>query len=180
MTKARTLADYVPFDSTGVLTSASSLDATKLSGSLPELDGSALTNLPAGGVSNLASTTFTTQTWTSVSGNSVKNQDHTSNLAVGKYLVHIRTRGASNADTNGMQVAANATNNHTGITMYSMGDSFGGGQGTRATVSGRYELWDVTAATNSFRSNHANNSMWSSAHQSIPSLSGSITAMRIT
>lgn len=47
MTKARTLADFTPFDSSGVLTSASTLDATKLSGALPVLDGSALTNLPA-------------------------------------------------------------------------------------------------------------------------------------
>ena len=45
MTKARTLAS---FDATGVLTSTSTLDATKLSGALPVLDGSALTNLPAG------------------------------------------------------------------------------------------------------------------------------------
>jgi len=54
MTKARTLADYVPFDSTGVLTSSSSLDATQLTGSLnaaqltgdlPALNGSALTNV---------------------------------------------------------------------------------------------------------------------------------------
>ena len=48
MTKARTLAD---FDSTGVLTSASTLDATKLSGNLPALNGSSLTNLPAGATS---------------------------------------------------------------------------------------------------------------------------------
>ena len=47
MTKARTLADFVPFDSTGVLTSTSSLDAAQLTGNLPALDGSALTNLPA-------------------------------------------------------------------------------------------------------------------------------------
>ena len=177
MTKARTLAS---FDSTGVLTSTSTLDATKLSGILPALNGSALTDLPAGGVSNLASTTFNTQTWTSVAGNSVESEEHTSNLAMGKYLVHIRTVGSATTDTNGMQVGAYATSNHTGITKYFMGHSFGGGQGTRSTVSGRYELWDVTSATNSFRSSHANNSMWSSAHQSIPSLSGSITAMRIT
>lgn len=170
MTKARTLAD---FDS-------SSINASVLTGTLPALNGSALTGLPAGGVSNLASTTFNTQTWTSVAGNSVQNEDHTSNLAVGKYLVHIRTVGSSTTDSNGMQVGAYATSNHTGITMYFMGHSFGGGQGTRSTVSGRYELWDVTSATNSFRSSHANNSMWSSAHQSIPSLSGFITAMRIT
>ena len=49
MTKARTLADYVPFDSTGVLTSSSSLDATQLTGTLPALNGSALTNLPSSG-----------------------------------------------------------------------------------------------------------------------------------
>ena len=42
MTKARTLAD---FDSSGVLTSTSSLDATKLTGTLPALNGSALTNV---------------------------------------------------------------------------------------------------------------------------------------
>lgn len=46
MTKARTLAD---FNSAAVLTSTSSLDATKLTGNLPALNGSALTNLPAGG-----------------------------------------------------------------------------------------------------------------------------------
>ena len=46
MTKARTLAN---FDSSGVLTSTSSLDATKLTGALPALNGSALTNLAAGG-----------------------------------------------------------------------------------------------------------------------------------
>ena len=177
MTKARTLAD---FDSSTALTGNINL-ATQVTGLLPLANGgTGATSVPAGGVSNLASTTFNTQTWTSVSGNSVQNEDHTSNLAVGKYLVHIRTRGSSNADTNGIQVSAYPTSNHIGITMYSMGDSFGGGQGTRSTVSGRYELWDVTSATNSFRSSHANVSMWSSAHQSIPSLSGSITAMRIT
>jgi len=48
MTKARTLADYVPFDSTGLLTSDSALDATKLTGDLPALDGSALTGLDTG------------------------------------------------------------------------------------------------------------------------------------
>lgn len=42
MTKARTLAD---FDTAGVLTSASTLDATQLSGNLPALNGSALTNV---------------------------------------------------------------------------------------------------------------------------------------
>jgi len=46
MTKARTLAS---FDATGVLTSTSTLDATKLSGTLPALNGSALTDLPAVG-----------------------------------------------------------------------------------------------------------------------------------
>ena len=46
MTKARTLAD---FDSSGVLTSTSSLDATKLTGNLPALNGASLTDLPAGG-----------------------------------------------------------------------------------------------------------------------------------
>ena len=46
MTKARTLADL---DASGVLTSASTLDATKLSGVLPALDGSALTSLPSSG-----------------------------------------------------------------------------------------------------------------------------------
>ena len=50
MTKARTLADFVPFDSTGVLTSTSSLDAAQLTGNLPALDGSSLTNLPADGI----------------------------------------------------------------------------------------------------------------------------------
>ena len=46
MTKARTLAN---FDSSGVLTSTSSLDASLLTGALPALNGSALTNLAAGG-----------------------------------------------------------------------------------------------------------------------------------
>jgi hypothetical protein len=46
MTKARTLAN---FDSSGVLTSTSSLDASLLTGALPALNGSALTNLTAGG-----------------------------------------------------------------------------------------------------------------------------------
>ena len=46
MTKARTLAT---FDSTGLLTSSSSLDATKLTGNLPALNGSALTDLAGGG-----------------------------------------------------------------------------------------------------------------------------------
>ena len=43
MTKARTLAD---FNASGVLTSASTLDATKLTGNLPALSGASLTNLP--------------------------------------------------------------------------------------------------------------------------------------
>tara|TARA_B110000879_G_C10933600_1_gene416976 strand:+ start:53 stop:646 length:594 start_codon:yes stop_codon:yes gene_type:complete len=46
MTKARTLANL---DSSGVLTSTSSLDATKLTGALPALNGASLTDLPAGG-----------------------------------------------------------------------------------------------------------------------------------
>lgn len=48
MTKARTLAD---FNASGVLTSTSTLDATKLSGNLPALDGSALTSLTSGNLS---------------------------------------------------------------------------------------------------------------------------------
>ena len=44
MTKARTLAN---FNTTGVLTSTSSLDATKLTGALPALNGSSLTNVEA-------------------------------------------------------------------------------------------------------------------------------------
>ena len=47
MTKARTLAN---FDSSGVLTSTSSLDATKLTGALPALNGSALTGLADNGI----------------------------------------------------------------------------------------------------------------------------------
>lgn len=77
MTKARTLADFVPFDSTGVLTSTSSLDATKLTGTLPALNGSALTNLPAGGTNTpnfratLSSSTsaLSASTWTKISPN---------------------------------------------------------------------------------------------------------------
>ena len=73
MTKARTLAD---FDTSGVLTSASTLDATKLSGTLPALNGSALTNLPAGGETNspyfsakkASDQTITRNTMTDVSG----------------------------------------------------------------------------------------------------------------
>ena len=45
MTKARTLANYTPFDSSGVLTSTSSLDASLLTGNLPALNGAALTGL---------------------------------------------------------------------------------------------------------------------------------------
>ena len=49
-------------DSTGsILDSTSTLDATKLSGALPAIDGSALTNLPGGGkVLQVVSTTSTT------------------------------------------------------------------------------------------------------------------------
>jgi len=47
MTKARTLAD---FDSSGVLTSTSSLDATKLTGNLPALNGGSLTGLTTGAI----------------------------------------------------------------------------------------------------------------------------------
>ena len=174
MSKAFTLATLATSDLATQTDLASYATSSELT---TAIDGIVI---PEGGISNLTSTTLNTQTWTGVSGNSVQNEDHTSNLAVGKYLVHIRTRGSSNSDTNGMQVSAYPTSNHVGITMYSMGDDFGGGRGTRATVSGRYELWDVTSATNSFRSNHANVSMWSSGHQSIQTLSGSVTAMRIT
>ncbi len=50
MSKAFTLAG---FDSSTALTSASTLDATKLSGTLPALDGSALTNLASGGITEV-------------------------------------------------------------------------------------------------------------------------------
>jgi len=50
-----------------LVTSQSTLDATKLSGNLPALNGSALTNLPAGGGMTLLNTTTITNNSTSIS-----------------------------------------------------------------------------------------------------------------
>tara|TARA_R100000951_G_C2641318_1_gene181034 strand:+ start:85 stop:651 length:567 start_codon:yes stop_codon:yes gene_type:complete len=66
MTKARTLADF----------NTTSIPASVLTGALPELDGSALTNLPAGGETNspyfsakkASDQTITRNTMTDVSG----------------------------------------------------------------------------------------------------------------
>ena len=134
----------------------------------------------SGTLGNFATTEFTTSTFTSVAGNSSETHDHTSNLAVGYYLVEINTRGYATSDTNGMQVKANATTNHSGITMYELSPtSSGGSQGTRYTVASRREFWNVTSSTNSFRSSHGNVSMWSSAHQTLPNMQGKVRALRI-
>jgi len=134
----------------------------------------------SGTLGNFSATEFTTSTFSSVSGNSNETHDFTSNLAVGYYLVEINTRGYATSDTNGIQVTANATSNHTGITMYALSpNSSGGSQGTRLTLASRREFWNVTSSTNSFRSSHGNVSMWSSAHQTIPNMQGKVRVVRI-
>ena len=138
-------------------------------------------NLVSGTLGNFSATEFTTITFSSVADNSNSTQDFTSNLAVGFYLVEINTRGYATSDTNGIQVTANATSLHSGITMYALSpNSSGGGQGTRTTLASRREFWNVTSSTNSFRSSHGNISMWSSAHQTLPNLQGTIRALRIS
>jgi len=134
----------------------------------------------SGTLGNFSATEFTTITFSSVAGNSNSTQDFTSNLAVGFYLVEINTRGYATSDTNGIQVTANPTLLHSGITMYALSpNSSGGGQGTRTTLASRREFWNVTNSSNSFRSSHGNISMWSSAHQTLPNLQGKIRALRI-
>jgi len=134
----------------------------------------------SGTLGNFSATEFTTSTFTSVAGNSVETHDHTSNLAVGYYLVEVNTRGYATSDTNGIQVTAYNTSNHSGITMYTYSpNSSGGGQGTRTTLASRREFWNVTNSTNSFRSSHGNISMWSSAHQTIPNMQGKVRVLRI-
>ena len=134
----------------------------------------------SGTLGNFSATEFTTSTFTSVAGNSVETHDHTSNLAVGYYLVEVNTRGYATSDTSGIQVSAYNTSNHSGITMYTYSpNSSGGGQGTRTTLASRREFWNVTSATNSFRSSHGNISMWSSAHQTIPNMQGKVRVLRI-
>tara|TARA_B100000768_G_C11278811_1_gene377375 strand:- start:3082 stop:3675 length:594 start_codon:yes stop_codon:yes gene_type:complete len=77
MTKARTLADFTPFDSTGMLTSASTLDPAKLdsSGTIPStlLAGVGGTNTPSFAITRGSHQAASDNTATRVGFNSVKH-----------------------------------------------------------------------------------------------------------
>jgi hypothetical protein len=123
-------------DSTGsILDSTSTLDATKLSGALPALDGSALTGMPAGGkVLQVVSATKTntsstgSSTFADVSGLSVTI---TPTSTTSKILVtgHI----AVSWDSAEAKVAARITRNGTAI---AIGDT----NGTRLRTTGYFYL----------------------------------------
>ena len=102
-------------DSTGsILDSTSTLDATKLSGALPAIDGSALTNLPGGGkvlqvVSVAKTDTFSTTSTTAVdiTGMSVSI---TPTATTSKILVQVDLKGwAQNANDGAVQLLRNGT-----------------------------------------------------------------------
>jgi hypothetical protein len=135
-------------DSTGsILDSTSTLDATKLSGALPAIDGSALTGLPAAGadtsLSNLSATgeDKVCQAWVNFNGQgtvSISDSYNVSSISdrgTGQYTVTFAS-GLSNGN-------------------YAIGGG-GGNGGTGTTTSGRSVNKDGAWTTSSARIRNCN------------------------